>query len=455
MSDQWLCLIDGRKLGPLTFTRLQQLAETGRLKPDDYVRRANDEQWLAARNVPNLIPSPSISVDRAETSVPGPKLPKTGVLPVRQAIGNSAVAAGIPRGKAVLAKPASENAIASPPAAGTPFMITQAKAGQSDDGSLRGMRKRQSGMPLTLAGAVVVGGLAIMLILVLSGVIDVSGRATPVADANPERARAKTPNFKFDGEETNPDEVETKKKEQARQKGTVKRQTKQESALLSSVKQFRDITKLKNIKLSPVQISVTGLWLSANEQGEPYVAGKEGNTEKGAFFLVIKLQIDNAPGAAPMTYRGWADQAVLFDDASRAIQPLLPLAKERVAMQRIEAGGSLVDTLVFPLQSVDFEKLRLVLPHETVGIKDKNSFGLELPRQALGRGLENQLVNTVTPPVAAQVAGDKEPAEVLPKVTAPMPPAQADTAKPKANDELGLNKLETRARELDKIEQKK
>ena len=31
MADQWLCLIDGQKIGPVTFTRLQQLADAGRL----------------------------------------------------------------------------------------------------------------------------------------------------------------------------------------------------------------------------------------------------------------------------------------------------------------------------------------------------------------------------------------------------------------------------------------
>jgi hypothetical protein len=201
---------------------------------------------------------------------------------------------------------------------------------------------------------------------------------------------------------------------------------------------------------------VTGLWLSASEQGEPYVVTAEGATDKAAKFLVIKLQIDNAPGAAPMDYQGWWEKALLFDDAEQAIQPLAPgKSPERVSKQRIEPGGSATDTLVFPLASVDFEKLRLVLPHQTVGIKDAKSFGLELPRHALGRGLETQLANSSDAPVSAQVTGNA-PMEIIEKAASPMPRLKADAAKPKVNDdELGLNKLEARARELDKMEKKK
>lgn len=455
MSDQWLCLIDGRKLGPLTFTRLQQLAETGRLKPDDYVRRANNEQWLAARNVPNLIPSPSISVDRAETCVPGPKRRQSSRLPVAQAIGDAAIADEIPRGK-VLSGPASGSATAPVPAASAPFVIRESKPGHSGAGVLHGRSKQRDRMPLMLGGAAAAGVLVILLILVVSGVINLSGDAPSMASPGSEQPSAKSPRIEFDGEEANPDDFEVTPKDVARKKAPENRETKQ-NALLASVKQFRDVSKLRNIKLSPAQIEVTGLWLSATDQGEPYVASSDTEGDKAAKFLVIKLQIDNAPGAAPMEYQCWGNEAVLFDDADQVIQPLQPgKMKERIVKQKIDAGGSLVDTLVFPLENVNFGKLRLVLPHETVGIKDRGSFGLELPRHALGRGLENKLVKTSTSSVAVQASDSEESAAIQPKPATPTPQTKADAAKPKteADDEF-IRKLEARGRELDKMEQKK
>src|SRR5207253_758765 len=71
---------------------------------------------------------------------------------------------------------------------------------------------------------------------------------------------------------------------------------------LASVKQFRAISKLNNIKLATTHVAITGLWLSTSEQGETYRTPADGAADKSANYLVIKLQIDNTPDAAPLDY---------------------------------------------------------------------------------------------------------------------------------------------------------
>lgn len=456
MSDQWLCLIDGQKLGPLKFTRLQQLAETGRLKPDDYVRPASDEQWLVAKNIPNLIPAPPVTIDQAETGVPAPKRRNSGPLPVAQAIVEpAAAAAAIPRGKTV-AVPPSGRTIAPPAIDGVPFLVSDPNPNHSGVGLLHARKKKNNAMPLMIGGVAVVGVLAVVLVLVLSGAISFSGAATPVANAETKKEAAPSVDDErsdeFDDEETNPTDVVAEASPAA--KPALRRNT---NSALATVKQFRDITNLQNIKFGPAKIAVTGLWLSASEKGDPYAAAAGSADNKAAKYLVVKVKIENAAGAAPMEYQGWGDEAVLFDEADQSIAPLPPgKSPERIARQRIEPGGSLIDTLVFQLSSHEFQTLRLVLPHATVGIKGGKSFGLELPRQALGRGFSTELANVADAAVKAKVAGGDGPGDIVDKNAAPMAQPKPAADKPKkADDDDFIKKLEAKAQALDKMEQKK
>lgn len=437
MPDQWLCLIDGQKLGPLTSMRLQQLAATGRLKPDDYVRPVDDEQWRAAKDIPQLSPAPPITQDRAETSAGN----KHRSPPVHQAIIQPAVTVGDTPSR--MAPPPVESA-PSPVASDAPFIVIEAKPGESGVGLLHGPEKTSTNtIPLMIAGVAVVGVLAVVLVLVLSGVIDVSIGATPVTKAEIEKKPAlpEEPG-EFNNEESNAAGSE----ERTPAAATLQKQSPKKNALLASVTQFLDVTKRyrSNGRLA-VQVSVTGLWLSADVKGEPYVAAAKLDGEPTPQFLVVKLKIRNAAGASPAKYQGWKDKAVLFDDAGEPIEPIAANeSADQVADQQIEPGGSLDERLVFPLANVEFEKLRLVLPHDTVGIKDNRSFGLELPRHALGRGLDTR-----------EAGGDIPALEIVDKDPGPMPPAKAASAKPKDDLEELLKKLDAKAKERDEMEKKK
>lgn len=452
MSDQWLCLIDGQKIGPVTFARLRQLAEAGRLRAEDYVRPADTEQWLIAKNVPDLIPAPAVSIDRAGAAVPPrSKRRHSDSLPVAKAIEPEVAAAppqrAIPPVSLPKGKPLPPVGASSAAAAGLPFVVVDpAATGAAAASPLLARKKKRDALPLIMGGVAAVGVLAVVQVLVLSGAFSPS--VTPPV-ANAETEQKSTPPAEFNEEEANP-EFEDASSAVAKIAPAPGKHP-----LLKTVRQYLDITKRYKVSNTlPVQVSVTGLWLSASEQGEPYVASTESGSDKPARFLVVKVKIDNAPGAAPVDYQGWGDEAVLFSDADLAIEPLPPgKSPERIAKQRLEPGGSLVDTLVFPLDRVEYEKLRLALPHETVGIKDDKSFGLELPRHALGRGMETKLAGPSEPAVNAQVIGDL-PEQIIDKTPQPAanPPVVKAPVLKASEDELGLDKLEARARELDKLE---
>jgi hypothetical protein len=477
MADRWLCLIDGQKIGPVKFSRLKQLAEAGRLRAHDYVRPEDQEQWSSAHEIADLIPSPAVTPETAETQPDAHPLPEkrrhSGSLPVARSVEDTVAVPklkrAMPVGTAVAPPPVTKSVGVKAKEGSGEFPLFVAKddhTGTHGESTAHGhgrKPKKSSALPLMIGGGAVAGVLGLLLILVLSGVIDLSGSNNEVAASAP-------PNKSKPGVETAvPEDEEEANPEDANAEADVAKTKKvgkvdAKDSLLKSVKQFRDVTKIKNIGIPPAVISFTGIWLSASENGEPFVA--DGAQQATPKYLVLKVKIDNAPGAAPMAYKGWGNEAVLFDEADKAIQPLPPSgSRDRIAKQRIEPGGSLTDTLIFPLDSLEFDKLRLALPHETVGIKDSASFGLELPRHALGRGLDTQVAGGADPAINARKTSDEGKEEIIDTTpvsndapmanSAPAPMPEKPAPKPKNDDDDFLRKLDERAKMLDKMEKEK
>lgn len=54
MSAEWFCDFAGSELGPLSFQQLKVMAEQGRLRPQDKLKRGRDGKWVAAARVDGL-----------------------------------------------------------------------------------------------------------------------------------------------------------------------------------------------------------------------------------------------------------------------------------------------------------------------------------------------------------------------------------------------------------------
>ena len=54
MNPEWLCYVNGQEFGPYTWPQLVQMAASGNVVPQTYVRRNFDSQWYLAEQVPGL-----------------------------------------------------------------------------------------------------------------------------------------------------------------------------------------------------------------------------------------------------------------------------------------------------------------------------------------------------------------------------------------------------------------
>ncbi len=71
MSDTWYYVRDKKKLGPIAWDQLQQLARTGQLAPADMVLKNGSTKWQAARDVSGLVPATPVTA----TPVPATPVP--------------------------------------------------------------------------------------------------------------------------------------------------------------------------------------------------------------------------------------------------------------------------------------------------------------------------------------------------------------------------------------------
>jgi len=78
VADQWLYSIGGKKAGPTSFGQLQEMVQSGQLKPTDLVQRDGTRNWVAALTVEGLVhglvtepvqAAPSSKVKKSETDL--------------------------------------------------------------------------------------------------------------------------------------------------------------------------------------------------------------------------------------------------------------------------------------------------------------------------------------------------------------------------------------------------
>ncbi len=63
MMDEWFYKAFGEEQGPVSFERLQEMAQKNQLSPQDRVRSAEWKEWVAARTVPQLFPKHRLAAD--------------------------------------------------------------------------------------------------------------------------------------------------------------------------------------------------------------------------------------------------------------------------------------------------------------------------------------------------------------------------------------------------------
>lgn len=444
MADQWLCLIEGQEVGPISFAELQQLAGIGKIKPTDRVRLQSQPGWILAWEVPDLLPirvtsdasesyrreSPpeksraSASLAHTETtSEPAPPPPPISI-PVGIAVASSIDEPPLPS-RTNDVRPSIPN-----------FAVENTTPSKSFD---RRRENKSARLALLIGAGIAVAVLAVLMVLVVNGTL----RSKDVVEQ-----KSKVPAERVAAAEEPSEEVDPTPKPTLRTNSKNPTSEPQElanssdAALLKTVTRWNDISRVRSLGLRgmPASLDVQGLWLAEDLQGTPFTAAAAKGQEAKGLYLFVRFAVKNAIGAAPLDYHSYRNSAVLFDDQGRGTRPIVVEEKNK---QRIEAGESLEDTLVFPLASREFETFRLALPHAAIGIKDSRSFGLELPRAAIGKGLTS--IAGVNGKIDTQ---GQTPDQASADTPQPIPEQKPDDFKSM------IEALEAKAEALDKMDKK-
>jgi hypothetical protein len=120
MNPEWLCYVNGQEYGPYTWPQLVQMAASGNVVPQTYVRRNFDSQWYLAEQVPGLF-SPAVPAGPKQAARPAtpPRTAAAGISPKKpnKSGAHSAVSAKTtptPAATALLPEPTPEPVMQQP-----------------------------------------------------------------------------------------------------------------------------------------------------------------------------------------------------------------------------------------------------------------------------------------------------------------------------------------------------
>ena len=91
MSQEWYCQIMGSEIGPLTSSQLREMAQSGRLTPDDLIRKGDSNRWTTASHVKGLFTTPAAPTPSPPQNQPAapPAAPRPAATSDRTSIASS------------------------------------------------------------------------------------------------------------------------------------------------------------------------------------------------------------------------------------------------------------------------------------------------------------------------------------------------------------------------------
>jgi hypothetical protein len=121
MNPEWLCYVNGQEYGPYTWPQLVQMAASGNIVPQTYVRRNFDSQWYLAEQVPGLFapagaPTPKQAAHPPRPAAAKPAAKKSGSHPVVAAKPAAPVPVATPQPQPALAPPITPQGYVAPQA---------------------------------------------------------------------------------------------------------------------------------------------------------------------------------------------------------------------------------------------------------------------------------------------------------------------------------------------------
>lgn len=401
MPARWYYRHDGSEFGPVALPQLAQLASSGQIQLNDWVREGESNPWQPLAKSPEVLAAVSAAPAASPAKRPAPKPRTTPPLPT---------ALAPPRPAApVVAKPLAPRSAKPtpppPPAVATVKAVAVAPAPPPTHLAQR-VHKKSSGATL---GVALAGAGGIVAIVVLAIMASMGDSSTPVAAS-----------------------LATKKD------GTSKPSSKDDTSpaallpaqvnMTAAIRNWRD-AKVKGglrdlISFEIKRVAWTGTTASTDDEGAIDQPGR----------LVVELAITNT-SAAPLAYKSWDSSgktgAWLVDSDLKIAGTPDGSGKELT----LAPQQTVVESIEFRTSTQDHAELRLVLPYAAV--ERTGQWGYVLDGATLRGEAQNKPISTV----AKGGAGTPPPTPLAPQAepivieSAVMPePGVAASAAPAVDD---------------------
>ena len=324
MASKWFYRVGDDQHGPIESKALKLLAEVGQITPNTLVQKEGASSWAEASRVKGLFETEDLQPP-----------------PVIEEANKEAVA--IPKATEFAYKvtPSPQvhvvAAIENPPPVVAPAVLADGETTESSREYREHKRRRKSAMPwvFTVLGVLVVAGLGSFFYVTYGG-------EKPQANAGAQPASNGTPATPA------PQPIATETPEEQ---------------VFREIRFYSDASKAKTrIANGKVQMRITDVWLTRSEK---VVDGQPLPTE---FTMNVLLETENLDSSNEVSVN--RKSAVTSD--SQEVDPYLPLArngthglaplKTMLDSRVIPAGGKIVETLSFQINSDSLDNFQVALP---------------------------------------------------------------------------------------------
>lgn len=454
---EWFIGQDGKALGPFSSEEVAQMVQAGKITADTPIRHHQDPRWFTACQIPGLLPSQAAPAQPAPAPTPAVQAKPAQAAPAPKTISSSKTSVSKPQPELrvakplppsnppapvappisappIIAQPVIAQAVPSPfqirtePALAGPTASTTSAPSTPNYEEIKRKKKQQSQRTLMILGggcfAVLVGAILIFALRPkpTEAVATAPEETNPAPAVTSSSAQEKDPVAPV---ETNPQPATEPAAPAAATNVSTKKAAPAVTPALANIKlirQWKDITKLRESRFNSITIHVTKAWIAKDVSGTPVPPPKPASklappsettslaTEENASaetYIFVEIQLTNTK-AEPIKITSWNQASktpgVLL---TQDLTPLEPIPVDQLPTGSKEKELSLppqvphVQTLIFRGTKLNDEPLRMALPYAALHEKSQGFFSYEIPAK----------VYTANPDTAT--ASPKKPSKTL------------------------------------------
>jgi len=378
MAVEWFCKILGEVTGPFSAHQLKELAQQGRLAPQDQVRNGGDGSWTMAERVKGLFLS--VRSVRSESDLPvaqplEPATKKPTTIRMAEPLNTPSAHAAPQPPRASSLPPPKKPAAGQRAAPPDPFEIHAGGQRPIARATGTGHRKKSRQSTLLVGGSVVVLALCLVIVVVM---VDPSMNR-PAEDPEPPSTAGRSVEEDLDALIDGPP---SRPSDPASDEPASDESPPDESA---PEPQEKEITWLPADQ--PIQVENVSVEILSAKIGPAPVIDKSGEASQyGRNFVLVTIGIQNVDEKDELKYASWGTKGPINEDVSLSdaqgkryarFRPSNYRIKGELGQETLAPSASVEDVLVFQAPDDLAEGLRLQLPCAAFG--EEGSLYLEIP----------------------------------------------------------------------------